>query len=417
MATKKLPKKPRISSSRLDASAHMTPFEVHLDHFLKERCPASNITVADMKDIIWNGQDTNLVSRIAFTMAEQNKKMKFEDILQEVNDAWNNFPHMKLNGLAPRDMVERFSRDKDFSRDAPRPDFYALFADRFPKSANIVRQRDNDWAWEYPAAFNSRRTGLATIREEAETATYDDDDEVSAEAKDTVYEIGILFAQACLEAEPLQFEAAIILARDAFEEDESRLAMQILESTISEGRKMFPGEFSLGTDHLPWAFVDNRAFLLLLGEYATLIESMHGPQRAIPLYEEIIALNPNDNQGIRGFLATAYIKTNRLEDLLRLDEKFPEDLLAELSAGTLLALYKLGRLDEARARIKATKKHFKRIFREILKTDHQQPELTPGRVRVGGDDEAWFYWQNQGTFWVATRGAREFLRSEISDAQ
>ena len=204
-----------------------------------------------------------------------------------------------------------------------------------------------------------------------------------------------------------------MLAREAFKGGEARRATGILETSIYEGRKIFPAEFSLAEDHLPWHFVDNRPFLLLLGEYATLIEATDGPQKAIPLYEEVIALNPNDNQGIREFLSTAFVKTNRLEDLVKLDTQYPDDAMQGLKIGVLLALYKLGRLDEARMHIKKIQKYSAHVFREILKTDHPQPALIPGRIQVGGDDEAWLYWRDQGTFWMAAPGAREFLRANF----
>lgn len=413
MATKKTAKRKWASRERFTTSDHQTPFETRLSGFLEQQCPASDLTLADIKDIVWNESEHTLVSRMAFAMAEQNPKSRLDNILNMVNDAWNNFPHKKLNGLAPREMIERSEQQADFEQD-DRPDFYTVFASTFPKTIRLVHQRDTDWSWEYPADFHTARAGLAAMREEIEKL-YDSesDNDMDTEVEVMRIETGVSLAQACLDAEPLQFEAALLLARDAFEEGEPERALEVLESAIREGRKLFPSEFVVGTDHLPWHFTDNRPFLLLLGERATAIDSMHGPQRAIPFYEELLALNPNDNQGIRAFLATAYLKTGRLEDLLRLDANYSDDMMTELWAGTILALYKLGRLDEARARIKTMEKRGAHIFAEILRNDHPQPELTPGRVMVGGDDEAWYYWRNQGTFWSAARGAREFLRGEI----
>ncbi len=400
---------------RLSVAEHTTAFEARLADFLARRCSASSITLADMKDIVWNEYDSNLLSRVAFALAEQNPRAKFEDVLQIMSDAWNNFPHQRLNGLAPRDMVERITADESFTFDA-RPDFYTLFADCFPKMVRVVKQGDHEWSWEYPAPFHTWRTEFAAMRGENETWADDGGDKSDIEnvEQELLRKMNILAAKACIDEDPLRFDAALVLARDAFKEGEARLAKSVLEAAIHEGRNMLPQEFSLGTDHLPWGFVDNRPFLLLLGEYVTLVEAIDGTQKAIPLYEELIALNPNDNQGIRAFLATAYIATNRLEEVLTLDKKYPGDAMVELSAGTLLALYKLGRRDAARARIKATKKHLAHVFREIIKTEHPQPKLIPGRIRVGGDDEAWLYWQNQGTFWMATPGAREFLKEHTS---
>ncbi len=32
------------------------------------------------------------------------------------------------------------------------------------------------------------------------------------------------------------------------------------------------------------------------------------------------------------------------------------------------------------------------------------------KVTVGGEDEAYYYWQEQGRFWEETEGAKEFLQ-------
>lgn len=48
----------------------------------------------------------------------------------------------------------------------------------------------------------------------------------------------------------------------------------------------------------------------MLAGYAMFAEQYEGVEKAIPLYEEILSFNPNDNQGIRAILATAYLKTN-----------------------------------------------------------------------------------------------------------
>ncbi|MBI5798886.1 MAG: hypothetical protein HZB10_03065 [Candidatus Yonathbacteria bacterium] len=396
----------------VDVAEHTTPFEARLSDFLARKCRASGVTLADMKDIIWNEQDSNLVSRVTFKIAEQNPKTKIEDIMQVVNEAWNNFPHKKLNGLAPRDMRGRIGEDPDFTFD-DRPDFYTIFEDDFPEEPCVVRQGENEWSWEYPAGIHSRRADLVEMRERTREL---DDDECAEDLgveREVMHKMDTVAAKMMLDDQPFMFDASMMLARDMFQEGDERGASKVLLLAIIEGRKIFPAEFILGKDHLPWGFVDNRPFLLLLGEYATLVDAVDGPKKAIPLYEELIALNPNDNQGIRSFLATAYLKVSHLEELVKLGEKYPEDMVSEVAVGALLALYKLDRLDEARKRIKTLRKYFAHTFREILKTEHPQPKLTPGRVLVGGDDEAWLYWQDQGTFWMSTKGAREFLKEEL----
>lgn len=78
--------------------------------------------------------------------------------------------------------------------------------------------------------------------------------------------------------------------------------------------------------------------------------------------------------------------------------------------GKVLALFKLGMIDEARKCLKKNKKYQQHTIRELLKPTHPQPEgLMEDRMTIGGDDEAWYYWRNQSNLWEATKGAKDFL--------
>ena len=410
-----------FKASVKNATTGTGDFEKRLAEFLLRRCAGSGISVDDLKDIIWNGNDHTLISRAVSEIARQNPKAKFEDILAILNEAWNNFPHKCLNGLSPSDIIRRLAQDKEFSSET-RPDFYTLFSNSFPEKPSITRIKGNEWSWEFPAVFHSTRTIIAEMRQNDESfEEYDgcsenagsDELKIEQTERELIRRLDLVSAKIILESDPLQFDAAVMLARDVYQNGDDRQAVDVLETAIEHARGFIPAEFMPGKDIFPWYFTDNRPMLLLLGEYATLVDIVKGTAEAIPHYEELIDLNPNDNQGIRGFLATAYLKTNRFEELLSLDNKFQNDLLVELSVGTLLALYKLGRFDEARKRILKTKKYLLHVFGEILKIEHPQPELTSGRILAGGADEAWLYWQNQGTLWMASPGAREFLKKHL----
>ena len=401
----------RFSKILKDSTRHTTLFEAILAVFLEKDCAKSEIGIEDMKDIIWNENDHNLISRFVFIVAEENPEAKLKDIMQIFNEAWNYFPHKRLNGLAPSDMVERLEEDVDFKSDE-RSDFYEFFSDRYPEKTGLKKMGKNEWSWEYSAEYHSFSGYLKETESDRNDNSEKDEDEIGREFID---KITVMAAKNMLKEEPLLFEATILLSKFAYENNETRGAINILENSIDEAKKVFPKDFSMGEDLLPWGFLDNRPYLSLLAEHASLIEAFSGCQKAIPLYEEIISLNPNDNQGIRDILTTAFLKTGQLENLLKLDQKYPDDMMIGLQIGTILALYKLNKLDEAQKRIKKLKSRFKIAFEEILKSEHPQPKITPGRVLMGGEDEAWFYWEDQGTMWMATNGAREFLREKLDE--
>jgi hypothetical protein len=400
----------RFSKILKDDIRHLTLFESVLNVFLTKDCSKSEIDIEDMKDIIWNENDHNLISRCVFAVAEENPKANLEEIMQMFNEAWNYFPHKRLNGLSPDQMSKRLKEYADFKPEE-RPDFYEIFSDSYPEQIGLKKMRKNEWSWEYSANYHSFNDFLKETENNVNDNSENNDNEIDREF---IVGMNVMAAKNMLKEESLLFEAAILLSKFAYENNEIKDAINILENCINKAREVFPKDFSLGKDLLPWGFLDNRPYLSVLAEYASLIEAFSGCHKAIPLYEEIIALNPNDNQGVRDILATAFLKTGQLENLLKLDQKYPDDMMIGLQIGTILALYKLGKLDEAKKRIKKLEKRFKIAFEEILKSEHPQPKITPGRVLLGGADEAWFYWEDQGTMWMATHGAREFLKETLN---
>lgn len=399
----------RIGLNDIDVTA----FEKELATFLSKQCRHSDLGLAELKDIIWNSLDHNLSSRLAFLLSDQNPKTKIEEILNMVMNAWNYFPHRALNGLSPNDMTERLSDDAEFTPE-DRWSLYEFFEDQFPEEPRIQNWGEHIWSWEFPAFYHTLLDELTATQENLTGLEIMPGDEAGAMQHDALVEILLMSAEASLREYPLHFEAAIIVAQDKYQGGDHKAARGVLEDAIFAGRRVFPASFVLGVDRLPWGYLDNRPFLKMLGEYATLLEHLDGATKAIPYFEELIELNPNDNQGNRSLLATAYLKTGQLEKILELSTKYKDDLMAELLIGSVLALFKLGRLDEAKAKVKEITKYSANIFKEILKSDHPQPKLLPGRVQVGGEDEAWLYWQAQGTFWMVTPGARDFLRDCIA---
>ena len=365
------------------------------------------VTIQDIKDIIWNEDEPNLSSRLIFALLEEfdSTEKEREEITNVIMEAWNYYPHGSLNGLSPNEAMER-SQEAGFVGDGEestyRRDFYDVFADQFPKEPQVTNVGENDWQFEFPSTIQRLRSVIEKIDDDEDEDEYEDNEQpISDEVKIDGFE-------------PYLFDGVVGMARDLYEEaGDYKKARQLLERSIAAGRMLLPPTFTVGKDYLRWGYLDNRPYLRLLGAYAQLVEAEEGPARSIPLYEELLNLNPNDNQGVRALLANAYLKTNQLERLCELAKQFPEDHMPEVTVGNILALIKLEKHEEAKKSIKKNVKYHEHVYNEILKTSHPQPKMTPGYVKSGGEDQAWIYWDQQGTYWMATHGAREFLRKTI----
>lgn len=215
-----------------------------------------------------------------------------------------------------------------------------------------------------------------------------------------------------LKVNPLLFDIAREEASIAELLEDIEIALVIYESYYRIFHKLLPDSFEFGTCRIPWGIMENRPLMRFLHSRAVFIEEIQGPLAAQPFYEEILLMNPDDNQGIRGLLATIYLKTHNSEALLDLATNYPGDLTPEIFMGKVLGLYRLGKKDEAERFLIEIRDYSKHVVKEILKSKHylSEKDIHPNGVKLGGADEAYYYWEAQGELWKKTKGARAWLK-------
>ena len=80
--------------------------------------------------------------------------------------------------------------------------------------------------------------------------------------------------------------------------------------------------------------------------------------------------------------------------------------------GRALALYQLGRKARAGKALREAMEYLPLIAEELAKRRHRRPKnLRWDRVTVGGADQAYLYWHDEGQLWRKTPGAIEWVRS------
>lgn len=198
-------------------------------------------------------------------------------------------------------------------------------------------------------------------------------------------------------------------------------ARALWEQAVQIGRGAFPKTFNPRRDLLEWGWLDNRPFLRCLHGLALTMFDDGRVEEALLLFQELLRLNPNDNQGIRGLAVEALFTLGRPEEVLKVCHAYPEDAMPETLYGRALALFQMGRREPATNAIRDAIRFLPLVAKELLKSKHRRPPSTfPGTVAWGGPDEAYNYWERQGKFWEDTPGAlawlKEVLRSKPSTA-
>jgi len=210
---------------------------------------------------------------------------------------------------------------------------------------------------------------------------------------------------------PDHLDAIHHLAMVLSEQNRLREARDLWDQAVRIGRKAFPQDFKLGRDRLEWGWLENRPFLRCLHGQALDRREEGEVEEALRLFQELLLLNPNDNQGVRVLAMEALFRLERLEDALKIAEHYPEDAMAETLYGRALALFKLGQLRKATAALKEAVEYLPLVRKELLKTRHRLPRTArPDMVTLGGADEAYYYWEHWGQFWEEDPEALEWLR-------
>jgi len=184
------------------------------------------------------------------------------------------------------------------------------------------------------------------------------------------------------------------------ESGRDRLAFENWLKGYQMGKDCFPRNFTPGKDLLRWGFLDNRPFLRCTHALGLCFFDGGNLARAIELFEFIISVNPNDNQGIRGLLVEGYLKIGNYRAVVEICDKYKEDITVELTYGKPYALFKLGDKGMATFLLRQAIGLSPKVAKELSKKRHTPPKtLNPNRYTVGGDDEAFYYWERSGILW------------------
>lgn len=186
-------------------------------------------------------------------------------------------------------------------------------------------------------------------------------------------------------------------------------AMSYFKTGIAIGRKRFGGEFLKENKGHFWGIFETRPFMRCLQNYADCLYMKGEVEECVSVLEEIIELNPNDNQGVRDQLGLYYLQLNKLEKFRKLNNAYSEDSGAFHNFNLALFTYKSeGRTTKADEllRIGISENEF-----VVPKLTQRKPvEEFPDYYGYGDENEALYYASYAKPVWMYTLGALAWLR-------
>lgn len=247
------------------------------------------------------------------------------------------------------------------------------------------------------------------------------DDAVSA-AQDVIYDAWdqsskrarINLARKALKISPLCADAYVLLA-----EEDAKSPEEVLEyyrKGVEAGKQALgPEAFEEYRGHF-WGVLETRPYMRARAGLAAALDASGDADGAIDHYQDMLRLNPNDNQGIRYILAGCLMKHGHTEALKELFRNYDEDGSALwLFSRALAAFRENGAADKrANALAKEALRANRHVQAVLSGSKKAKPSKSP-YLSVGGEDEAAYYVEEWGSEWFATPGAIDWLTSVTAE--
>jgi len=203
-------------------------------------------------------------------------------------------------------------------------------------------------------------------------------------------------------------DAYVLLAEEVRDRHEAR---QLLEQGVAAGeRALGQGFFEENVGHF-WGLLETRPYMRARCSLAQILWDAGEREVAVTHYQELLRLNPNDNQGVRDLLLPCLLELGRDKEAEGLVAAFEEDGTAMMSySRALLAFRRDGDCSESRSLLRAAIKENRHVPTFLLGRK-RLPKSIPDYHGFGDENEAICYLVDGANNWRATPGALDWLAS------
>src|SRR6516225_5504995 len=205
-------------------------------------------------------------------------------------------------------------------------------------------------------------------------------------------------------------DAYVMLAEHATSRKEAR---RLYEQGVAAGERALGAEaFERDVGHF-WGLLETRPYMRARLGLAHSLWTAGRRDEAVQHLQDMLRLNPDDNQGVRYTLAGFLLFLDRDDDLARLLQQYPDEASAAWAyTKALLAFRQHGDTPEARQLLKEAKKTNKHVPAYLV-GEKFPPTEQPGYYSRGDESEALNYVGSFLAGWKATPGAVAWLRQNV----
>jgi tetratricopeptide (TPR) repeat protein len=257
-------------------------------------------------------------------------------------------------------------------------------------------------------AFNQRsmkpsakKKAAANPKHEAQDLAYQ-----AMETRDPI-QSGKLCEKA-IKLDPHCVDALMHLARLSCEDGDEMI--EHMQMVVDIGERGLGGKayFDENEGHF-WGLLETRPYMRAKAYLAQVLVEADKNDQAIGHYEEMLRLNPNDNQGLRYPLLGLYLLVGNLEGVRRLFKEFEDEGSAVFAWSLVLERYLSGDESGAAKAIKKARKCNKHV-EKYLTGRTAMPKKLPSYYGMGDENEAIVCTVSIGDAWKRHPKAVEWLK-------
>jgi tetratricopeptide (TPR) repeat protein len=224
----------------------------------------------------------------------------------------------------------------------------------------------------------------------------------------------VRLAREALDISPDCADAYVLLAEEAARTPDEVLK-RYEEGMRAGERALGPEAFAEGAGNF-WGILETRPYMRARAGVAECLWEMGEVARAVEHYQELLRLNPGDNQGNRYPLARLLLQEGKNEELGALLKEYEEEALAEWLYTRALWLFRSEGASPRASRTLQEAFDGNRFVPIFLLDLQPLPDDPPEYISPGEESEAVDYLLNNGDYWADTPGAFEWFVGQFKTA-
>ncbi len=214
-------------------------------------------------------------------------------------------------------------------------------------------------------------------------------------------------ARRAVKLDPDCVDALAVLASIEAGTDDERIELTM--RAVEAGERSLGEEFFKENRGRFWGIVETRPYMRVKQGLADLLWEAGREDEAIRHYEEMLELNPNDNQGNRHTLVGFYLAAGDLEGARRLFDQFSDDASAAFAWARVIERFVAGDGKGASEALEAARKRNPHVEAYVTGA-RRLPDRTPEYYERGRESEAVVCVRETGEAWHRHPEALQWLK-------